>query len=1090
MRIFILISAVIFLFNSPVFAQEDEDKKNLFDIINARLQYRAVSDKIPVYSHNQCVIGNCSPYAIPELEKLPEETQSKKKVITKKPKQISDVVTEFVKKSCVKEQDYKNFDTSVTVLKINDTIAYDFEVVIWPDKTISVPVKTLADLIEIPITINHVNNNITFKQPLTDEEVVIDTQKSTVLVGTNLVQVNNPKIVTLNEGFIVQNEVFIPEKLAQYLFDVDTSFLKENYILDLKTTKVLKAIIKLEEQEDDVVEAYEDPVDFVDKTVKENKTFNIKQLNYGIGSSASQSSSSNQSVTSQNMNANISSKGYFLGGEYNVGTNANYSQNGMEIGGYTASLSYLKGHKELSIGSINAGLSDLAAPSASIVGVKYGTLGASSNSAVLPRFITGQADNNTHVELFINDMFTDKQAVEGGRYEFDSINYPHSSFVKIRVEQIGTDNTRKIIYEDELSQDSDLLAPGQKEYLVFSGVDNSITRHKFKLFGDTIETPDTTPLKAIIGAKYRRGITPRLTAGTNIAHNYNLTPGIFTPNTTISDYPRAYRQSTFVSGSVASVDMDYAVSENLKISSELGLSNASSISDYEPNAADMGSFVSFNYEKPKYNLSGKVFSYGPDFYTGSYSDAIDKKGFELNGSWNVDNVNFSGNVVTYNSNLDNLFGGGISTITDYNFAISGPINEYANMRAGVRSSIASNSLYSNNQTNFDLNLNTRLSDKASLMMGYTKTINQNDTYSQNLENKMMNNRFNTELMVDLDKAGKLRLAHEVTVLTPYQQLFMSGVNTNRYEPPIFKNFNLKLDRSSQPIKGFTLSPNMGYRYGGSNNGLLFGMQVGYEFRPGRQIVLNYSYNSIFSNFLNGMNFGGNSSHSLSMNFVDTLNLGMGNNPMNHSPFPYNPENGIIKGYVFLDLNQNGVKELEEEGIPDIDVTVKDMYTVTTDNNGYFMAANLSDRIHRVEINKTTLPVIYSPTSNDVAVRVKKSKIYVANLGLIITPGSISGNVEVNRNDASNKDVIILLLNKDGKEIKYTTTDSTGHYYMDSVPPGDYKVVVDNNYLAYNGLQTSGEEAQLINMPLILDDFVDIEDINFSLIPKQAEVQSF
>ena len=150
------------------------------------------------------------------------------------------------------------------------------------------------------------------------------------------------------------------------------------------------------------------------------------------------------------------------------------------------------------------------------------------------------------------------------------------------------------------------------------------------------------------------------------------------------------------------------------------------------------------------------------------------------------------------------------------------------------------------------------------------------------------------------------------------------------------------------------------------------MGIGYMLSPGRQIVVNYSYNSIFSRYIaNALSLGGNSSHMLSLNFVDSIKLGFARGQNTNNQFAFNPDSGIIKGCVFLDLNQNGIKDTEEAGIPDIDVTVKNMYTVSADKKGNYVASNLSDNVYVIGIEKNTLPVIYTPVGNDVAVNVKR-----------------------------------------------------------------------------------------------------------------------
>jgi hypothetical protein len=527
----------------------------------------------------------------------------------------------------------------------------------------------------------------------------------------------------------------------------------------------------------------------------------------------------------------------------------------------------------------------------------------------------------------------------------------------------------------------------------------------------------------------------------------------------------------------------------LRISSEAGVSSASSLSKFETNGTDTGSFVSFDYDKKQYNLTGKLFSYGSNFYSGGYSDTIDKRGIELGGNMNVGSVNFSGNIIKYNSNLDNLFNGGLSDISNYNLSISGPIDENSTLRMGIRSASAQNSINSDTQTDLSLTLTKRLSKKINLMIDFINTQTKNEQYDNKSKNGMNTNRLNANMDIDAGKLGIFRLSHEIMMLTPEEIMYWSD---SYNELPIDKNINIKWDRTNKPFKKFTFSPNFGYRYSGDNKGTLFGMGIGYILAPGRQLMLNYSYNSFFARY-NGLNISnGSSSHMLSLNLVDSLNFGdaRGLNPGFNNNDIFNPESGLIKGCVYLDLNQNGIKDPDEQGVAGIDITVKNMYTITSDKNGYYAAPRLFEAIHVIGVDKDNLPFIYSPVGNDAAVNVKRGRVYVANLGIIVTPGSISGKVEVKKEDAVNSDVIILLLDNNNNEVKYTTTDSTGSYYIGSIPPGEYKVVVDKNYLDYNGLQDGGKDEQQVSIPLVTDDFVDIKDIDFKLIEKKAEVKSF
>lgn len=1098
---FLLITLNLLALQQHAFAENLSRKSNL-ESINEKLKIRAESDKIPIYSYNQSAIGNCPPYEVPDLNDIPDKVPEQEVPVVKKeslnpvskpslPEKKQEFKTTVTKKN-ITENDYKSVEPSVSSLKINNKLSYDFEVITWPNGIVSVPIKTFAELLDVPVFVNHVDNSLSFTQPGTNNQVNIDVKNSKVMLGSQQIDVRNPKIIYRKEGFLINDDVYIPEQLAQYLLDVKTNFLTEKFTMNVETSRILKAIVEMDSESDTPNKVYEEQFTNVNSAEKENKVFKVKRIDYSLGSTMNKSNSSDLSTSEQNTNLSIGSSGNFLGGHYTLGTNSFYNKDGLGIGGYTASLDYIGTQHELSLGSNEIRLSDLAIPGANIVGAKFGTLGASNNSSAVPRIISGRADDNTYVELFVNDIYTDKQTIENGRFDFDSLNYPSGSFIKIRVEQVNQDNTRKTVYEHEFSQDKDLLAPGQNEYLAFSGIDNSITNQNIKLFSKKTQDSSYLPIKYMSGFKFKRGLTKKLTVGSNFANNFNLTEPtkFFAQNTT--DSVRTFRQSELTTGSVATVSANYAPIANLMISTETGFSSASSKSKYETNGNDFGSVVSFDYDPKQYKLTGKVFNYGSNFYSGGYSDTTDKRGIELGGNWNVDKVNISGNILKYNSNLDNLFNGGLSDISSYNLSASGPINDKSTLRMGIRSASAKNSLVYNGQTDLSLTLNSNLSEKVNFMVDFIKSKNRNEQNDNQSKSGTSTNRLNANLDIDAGKVGVFRLSHEIMTLTPEERMYLSSESSDYTKLPISKSVYVKLDRSNKPFKHFTASPNFGYRYNGDNKGVLFGLGLGYELRAGRQLMMNYSYNSLFARYNNSNFISGNSSHTLSLNLVDSLNFGETaglSSALDRDSF--NPENGIIKGCVFLDLNQNGVKDAGEEGVAGIDVTVKNMYTVTTDKKGNYVAPRLFQAIHAIGVDKDNLAFIYSPVGNDVAVNVKRGRVYVANLGVIVIPGSVSGKVDVKIPDKSCSDVIILLLDKDNKEVKYTTTDSSGSYYIGAIPPGEYKVIVDKNYLDYNGLQVGGKQQEYaVSIPLIIDDFVEINDINFKLIEKQAEVKSF
>lgn len=992
---------------------------------------------------------------------------------------------------------YDNIDTSVVTLRINNKIAYDFEVIIWPDGSTSVPIKTLAELVDIAPEQNHVNNNITFINPTTDEKITIDYKNNTILVDSNLIEIRKPKLVFIKEGFIVQNDIFIPQKIAEDILDIRTNFSKESYAFDLGTSRTLKALVEINENQSPNSFVIEEKYNEVSKAEKENLFFKIKKLTYSLGSSMSASSGMQSSSNSAAQGA-FNLNGNFLGGEFNIGSSTSYGQSGMYVSGYRASLDYIKPKYELSLGATNARLSDLAAPGASIWGVRFNTVGANDGSSSVPRLIEGQASNDTYVELYINGVYAERANVVNGRYEFDSLKHnTDEPMVRIVVESIDANGKRDKVYDRKFSQDRDLLAPGQKQFVAFSGVDSSAISQQYQLFGDQFNNAYIQPVKFVSGVRYRMGITDNLTAGVSVAKDFIIRQPskLLLSNTRKLSSARSYRTGRSSSGSVVSMDFDYVASKNLRINSEVGYSIAESKVDpfFDPDGTDFGGYIGFNYNKKNFGLNGKVFSYGPDFYSAGSSGLMDKRGFELSSNLQIDKVNLSGTMTKYQSNLDDYFDGGISTVTDYSLYASGNIDQNSTIRAGVRSTGAENSFYYDRDTTYDITLSRRLSDKANLNINYAKTIREAKATNTSAITRSSNNLINADISYNAGKVGIIRLAHEMMSLDPVDRLLFGEIDENFLTQPVYsKNIRLSLDRSSLPIKGITFSPNVGYRYGGDNKGLNFGASLGYMFKSGKQIALNYAYNSSFGKYMAGaFNFGGTKSHTLSLNFSDTVGFGVPKTSAFNNSYKsaFDNTGGIIKGKVFVDLNQNGIQDEGEEGLSAIDINFKNMFNVTTDSKGNYIAS-VGEGLHKVGLDKETLPVIYTPTTPDALVKVQRQKVYVANLGVIVTPGSISGRVENLKEGSSNSEVVILLVDKNGREVKYTTTDSTGGFYIGSIAPGSYKVIVDKNYLDYKGLQMDRSEGLTIDIPLVIDDFVDLENINFKLIAKQGEVKKF
>lgn len=1074
-----------------------ENLKTPLEVVNKGLQERSTLENvITAYSH---VKGNLSKDAVKKILPIP----------SKKPEFVREKAHEVHIKPVNLHKSYKyNYDnpeTDVMLLRINEKLAYNFEGIVWPDGSVSVPIKALAGLLEIPVTVNRATHSISFIKPSTEEEVFInfETNKSglatRIRVGNDIFDNLAPEPVYIKEGFIMNDEIFISQDAAEYVLGVKINFNKEKYTINVSTSKALQAIAEYEESTKKSSSfVYEEPANTITNAEKENRMFKLKQVNYSLGSSLDKTVNGGKGNLNDAESANFASSGNLLKGIYNIASSASYGDSGMIVNGYNATLDYIGSEKRASIGKTFGKLSQLASPGASIWGAALGSKQTFGNSSTAPRYLTGRAENNTYSELFINDISAVKQLTQNNEYSFDLLDYPAASVRKIRIDQINQDGSRKIIYKRSFSINSNLLFKGQKEFFAFSGVDNSGFTTKFKLFGGnkTSESKFYEPIKYVMGSKFRMGVTEKLTMGVNFARDFIIRKPTELENGSVSNLSQTkiYRTGRSSQGQVISVDANYFPVENLQLASEAGysLSSKQNSSDLSPHGSSFGSFVSADYRKEKFSLYSKAFSYSPNFYSVSSSALSDQRGIELNSSLNLKGASISGNIIRYNSNLDNYFNGGKSKMLDYGINIDGAINENSSLQFGIRSSSAKNRIYYNRDTDINIALTNRITDKCILILNNLRTIRRQSNYDLDTGSKSSINGFNVQLDYNAGKLGHLDFTNETTAMGPADALTLADYNRD-FAETYSKSFRIRLDRSSLPIKGITLSPNIGYTYQGKNKGLLFGVNIGHIFKSGMQLILSYNYNSTYSPTIGGnLIVGGNRHHSLSINLVQTVNFGMGRlvDQKTGSRIAIDPESGVIKGTVFTDLNMNGIKDPGETGISEAEIAVQGLKKITADKKGDYILPNLSEGSYKISVDKDVLPVIYTPTVSNAIVEVKRKKTYVANLGVIVTPGSVSGSITVDKEGVNNTNVLISIFDKDNKEIKYTTTDSQGKYYVDSIPPGEYSVVINQDYLDYKGLQDASPEKQKITVPVIYDDFYDIEGINFKLIPKRGEIKRF
>jgi hypothetical protein len=154
--------------------------------------------------------------------------------------------------------------------------------------------------------------------------------------------------------------------------------------------------------------------------------------------------------------------------------------------------------------------------------------------------------------------------------------------------------------------------------------------------------------------------------------------------------------------------------------------------------------------------------------------------------------------------------------------------------------------------------------------------------------------------------------------------------------------------------------------------------------------------------------------------------------------------GSFKGYVFKDLNADGVRQPEEAGIPDVRVSAAGKEAVT-DDNGFYEIKSVSGKRVALEIDATNVPHGYAPTSSaepayDIAHRATRQ----VDFGF--TPRSevtgivfhdVDGNGTYERTDRPVKKVRVLL--EDGSK---AFTNSIGVFSFPGAVAGEHTASLD------------------------------------------------
>lgn len=183
----------------------------------------------------------------------------------------------------------------------------------------------------------------------------------------------------------------------------------------------------------------------------------------------------------------------------------------------------------------------------------------------------------------------------------------------------------------------------------------------------------------------------------------------------------------------------------------------------------------------------------------------------------------------------------------------------------------------------------------------------------------------------------------------------------------------------------------------------------------------------------------------------------------------------VGGFVWQDLNHNGIQDEDEPGISDVQVNLYEVnetliQIVETDAYGYYKFTKLCNGNYTIDVDETTLPSGFIPTVSKVGDDnlidsdgpLDQGPVFVTfsgdkhhdltvDFGYILCNGTIGDYVwlDLNCNGLQDGDEpgiagvrVMLIESMTGLILAETVTNEFGSYFFDSLCPGNYIVSVD------------------------------------------------
>lgn len=977
----------------------------------------------------------------------------------------------------------------VSSLNLNGQMNVDLEMIQWSDGSFSLPIKYLANIMDASPEQEHQSGAVTFTDPRGAEPVRVDVAHQQITQGTTVFENFTHPLVWVEDGLFSDREIYVDKALVEQLLNVSLALNEKSQSVELSTSRELKVFLRASIHDNAPNAGQPNPADTMpiaqpldDAQLVEKinldlttATFDQRQKQAVFGDNKA------QTIQIFNMGSTLLTgvEGTLFGQNYHLSPRWNYRQGVFGLADLQWGIQHDWPNKRLTLGSMMPGLSPLVAPNIPIWGVQLAAKNA-LNPAINPqvqRSFEGTAPGRGPLVLELNGQVILTRQPVAGRYAFENIPLLAETVNTVRIVQRHPDGTETVVCEQTVPYFTKTLHHGERAYSTIVG--KNPIRPAY-IGTENSEWFFNQSNKWLAGSRVFYGVSDKLTLGVAAAGDLIigspqtnafslLINRMDTPD--LTGYAGYRRDPNFFNGGSIGSSLTYRMMPRVTLTADLAGSNRNEYapeSFHKMNAFGNAQQASINYEGKVFYAQAKAFHYSPNYYTPitvSDNNLFDRQGVSLTGNMKLLGFLFQGGVEHYLTNLSGYFEGGKIAVNRWNTSLSRRLGHLTDLRASYNKLLGSNDARELNTENMQVGISQKLPLN---MQGNVNYIRSTNSYFFNPGSPL------NLLAVDNQTILNSFLQSSLSTRLPW------GLGAVSIGNVVSREFNLLSLQGSIRMRHILLEPLIQASMGGEQKLLTLGTGLYYEWDNGRRFGFRYSYsNTTLPSALMG-NGTNNATHQFQMDFNDTLAV-LGNNLL--SVGKRGSTSGILQGSVFLDLNQNGVRDHDETGIPKIAVLIDGNRTIETNQTGSFTLTSLSPGLHSVNYDLEKLSLNMTPTIRATNAQIVAGKRTRVDLGIIVTPGTVSGKVhlkDANGNMLNPADLIVLLCDDQGKEIKFTYTDPKGNYSMSELPPGTYTLKLDAKQadLQHNQVITSPYQ---VAIPVDYEGFHEKSGMDFEVL---------